>query len=95
MWHVYIARCADGTLYTGVAKDLAARIAAHNAGRGAKYTRPRLPVKLVYTEPVPDRSTAQRREHEIKHLSRVEKRALFARRRGPQVAPAGRGVTAP
>ena len=47
-WHVYIVRCADRTLYTGVAKDLPARIAAHNDGRGAKYTRPRLPVKLVY-----------------------------------------------
>src|SRR5918993_1187276 len=54
-WHVYIVRCADRTLYTGVAKDLPARIAAHNGGRGAKYTRQRLPVKLVYAEPALDR----------------------------------------
>jgi len=74
-------RCADRTLYTGVAKDLPARIRAHNAGRGAKYTRPRLPVKLVYSEKVRDRSAAQRREHEIKRLSRAAKRALSARSR--------------
>jgi putative endonuclease len=80
MWHVYIVRCADRTLYTGVAKDLPARVAAHNRGRGAKYTRARLPVKLVYQEHVEDRGTAQRREHEIKRLPRAAKRALFARR---------------
>jgi putative endonuclease len=80
-WHVYIVRCADRTLYTGVAKDLPARIAAHNGGRGAKYTRSRLPVKLVYSEAAMDRAAAQRREHEIKRLTRAAKRALFARRR--------------
>jgi putative endonuclease len=80
-WHVYIVRCADRTLYTGVAKDLQARIAAHNGGRGAKYTRSRLPVKLVYSEAAMDRAAAQRREHEIKGLTRAAKRALFARRR--------------
>ena len=80
-WHVYIVRCADSTLYTGVAKDLAARVAQHNAGRGAKYTRSRLPVKLVYREPVADRSVALRREHEIKRLPRQAKRALCAAQR--------------
>jgi len=60
---------------------LPARIAAHNAGRGAKYTRARLPVKLVYTEAADDRSAAQRREHEIKRLPRAAKRALFKSRR--------------
>ena len=76
MWYVYIVRCADRTLYTGVARDLAARLATHNAGRGAKYTRARLPVKLIYEEKVADRGAAQRREHAIKRLSRAEKRAL-------------------
>jgi putative endonuclease len=74
-------RCADRTLYTGVAKDLPARIRAHNAGRGAKYTRSRLPVKLVYSERVRDRSAALRREHAIKRMPRAAKRALFASRR--------------
>jgi predicted GIY-YIG superfamily endonuclease len=74
-------RCADGTLYTGVAKDLAARVAQHNAARGAKYTRSRLPVKLVYREPAADRSGALRREHEIKRLPRGAKRALCAAQR--------------
>ncbi len=81
MWYVYIVRCADRTLYTGVARDLSARLAAHNAGRGAKYTRARLPVKLIYQENVADRSAAQRREHAIKRLSRAEKRALVKTRR--------------
>jgi predicted GIY-YIG superfamily endonuclease len=81
---VYIVRCADRTLYTGVAKDLRARIRAHNDGRGAKYTRSRVPVRLVYSEAVADRGAALRREHEIKRLSRGEKRALFARRRRRQ-----------
>ena len=79
MWYVYIVRCADRTLYTGVARDLSARLAAHNAGRGAKYTRARLPVKLIYQETVENRSVAQRREHAIKRLSRAEKRALAKR----------------
>ncbi|HZL96775.1 MAG TPA: GIY-YIG nuclease family protein [Vicinamibacterales bacterium] len=81
MWYVYIVRCADHTLYTGVAKDLPARLAAHNAGRGAKYTRTRLPVQLVYQEEASDRSAAQRREHEIKRLPRAAKNALRQRRR--------------
>lgn len=75
-WHVYIVRCADRTLYTGVAKDLRARIAAHNDGRGAKYTRQRLPVKLVYSESAADRGAAQRRELEIKRMPRAAKHAL-------------------
>ena len=81
MWYVYIVRCADRTFYTGVARDLAARLAVHNAGRGAKYTRTRLPVKLIHQETAADRSAALRREHEIKRLSRTEKRALANRRR--------------
>lgn len=79
-WSVYIVRCADGTLYTGTAKDLDARIADHNAGRGAKYTRGRLPVTLVYTEPAADRAAAQRREHAIKRLPTPEKHGLASSR---------------
>ena len=91
-WHVYIVRCADRTLYTGVAKDLASRIAAHNDGRGAKYTRQRLPVKLVYSESALDRGAALRRELQIKGLTRAAKRALFARSRAraPRTRTSGR-----
>jgi len=81
-WHVYIVRCADGTLYTGIARDLAARLGEHNAGRGAKYTRGRLPVELVYSEPCDDRGAALRREHAIKRLPASGKRALVAATRG-------------
>lgn len=78
MWHVYIVRCADLTLYTGVTKNLAARLSAHNAGAGAKYTRGRLPVTLVYQESAADRGAAQRREREIKRLRPAAKRKLLA-----------------
>ena len=64
-----------------MARDVSARLAAHNEGRGAKYTRARLPVKLIYKETVADRSAALRREFAIKRLSRNEKRALAKRRR--------------
>ena len=75
-WHVYMVRCADGTLYTGIAKNLKARMELHNAGRGAKYTRSRLPVRLAYSERLDSRGAALRREVAIKGLSRSEKRAL-------------------
>lgn len=74
---VYILRCADGTLYTGCTNDLARRLRTHSAGKGAKYTRARLPVELVYTEPALDKSQALRREAAIKALSRGEKLALI------------------
>ena len=77
-WWVYVVRCADGTLYTGVARDPLARAGAHNAGRGARYTRGRRPVTLVFAEPAPDRSAAQRREAAIKRLPASAKRALVA-----------------
>jgi predicted GIY-YIG superfamily endonuclease len=76
-WQVYIVQCADGTLYTGIALDLPARVAAHNAGTGARYTRSRLPVQLVYREPQPDRSAASRREYQIKQLPLASKLALL------------------
>lgn len=73
---VYIVRCADGSLYTGWATDVALRLARHNAGRGAAYTRTRRPVALVYCEEVPDRSAALRREWAIKKLDRAQKARL-------------------
>jgi len=77
-WHVYIVRCADSTFYTGIARDLEARIVTHNAGTGARYTRGRGPVKLVYSECVADRPAALRRELAIKRLSRPAKGRLIA-----------------
>lgn len=78
MGYTYIVECADGSLYTGWTNDVEKRLAVHNAGKGAKYTRPRLPVKLVYIEQHPTKEMAQRREYEIKQLSRREKIALIA-----------------
>ena len=75
-WHVYVARCGDGTLYTGITTDPARREAAHNAGRGAGYTRARRPVRLVHLEPAADRSAALRRELAIKRLPRRLKEQL-------------------
>ncbi len=76
MYYVYMVRCADQTLYTGWTNDLARRLAAHNSGRGAKYTRSRRPVQLVYAEVCPDKSAALRREWQIKHLPAKRKRQL-------------------
>jgi len=75
-WNVYMVRCADGTLYTGVTKDVAARVAVHNSGKGAKYTRARLPVRLVHEEGGYARGEALSREWAIKRLSRGEKLVL-------------------
>ena len=77
-WFVYLARCGDGSLYTGVTTDPAARERAHNAGRGAAYTRSRLPVSLVHFEPAAGRGAALRRELAIKRLTRKEKEAMVA-----------------
>ncbi|RDH90450.1 MAG: hypothetical protein DIZ77_13425 [endosymbiont of Seepiophila jonesi] len=76
LWHVYILKCCDGTLYTGIAKDVAARVEKHNSGQGAKYTRGRLPVELLYTEAVGPRGDALRREMEIKRMSAANKNKL-------------------
>jgi len=77
-WFVYIVRCSDNTLYTGVARDLAKRLQQHNHGRdGAKYTRARRPVTLVYQEHAANRSEAQQREYAIKQLSAAQKRRLI------------------
>ena len=77
MYEVYIVECADGTLYTGIARDAERRLAVHNRGQGAKYTRSRLPVVLRYRERQPDKSAALRREMAIKKLSREAKLALI------------------
>ena len=77
-WMVYILECTDQTLYTGITTDLTRRLAEHNAGRGAKYTKGRAPLKLVYSEACADRSTALRRERQIKALDRGSKMALIA-----------------
>lgn len=76
-YFVYILRCADGTLYTGITDCLERRLAAHNSGKGAKYTRGRGPVELLYQEACPDKSAALRRELQIKKLRRSEKRTLI------------------
>ena len=76
MAFVYIVECADGTLYTGWAFDAHARVKTHNAGRGSIYCRNRRPVRLVYSEEVPTRSDAQRRERVIKRMSRAKKLEL-------------------
>ncbi len=70
---VYLLRCADGTLYTGVTTDVEARLRTHNAGRGARYTAGRRPVRVVYVEPCGSRSAALKREHAIKRLPRARK----------------------
>jgi predicted GIY-YIG superfamily endonuclease len=78
MYFVYIVRCADGSLYTGYARDADERVAVHNAGKGAKYTASRLPVALVYREPCASRGAALTREYQIKSWSRPRKEALVA-----------------
>ena len=78
-WKVYILRCGDGSLYTGVTTDVTARLEMHRSGRGAKYTRSRLPLELVYTEDCPNKVTAFQREWQIKHLTREEKLKLLVK----------------
>lgn len=84
-WFVYLLRCAGGTLYAGITNDLERRLQAHRAGRGARYTRGRLPLELVYREQAPSRGAATRREREIKRLTRRQKLILVASQR-PTVA---------
>ncbi|HWR28552.1 MAG TPA: GIY-YIG nuclease family protein [Negativicutes bacterium] len=75
--YVYMVECADGTYYTGWTNDVANRIAAHNAGTGARYTRSRGPVRLVYQEEFEDKQAAQRREWAIKKLTRTQKTQMI------------------
>jgi len=76
--YVYIVRCSDDSLYIGTARDIAARLAQHDTGKGAKYTRSRGPVKLVWQEGPMTVSRALRREHQLKQLTRPQKFALIA-----------------
>ncbi len=80
-WFVYIARCADGTLYTGIARDVAARIAAHNEGRGARYTRGRGPLVVLATRRCRTQGNALRLELALKRLARDEKLEVATSRR--------------
>lgn len=75
-WHVYLVACADGTLYCGVTNDLARRVAAHDAGTGARYTRGRGPVRLVWSEAAGTKGAALRRERAVKRLPRTRKLRL-------------------
>lgn len=81
MWYLYILRCGDGTLYTGITTDVSRRLEAHRQGRGAKYTRGRGPLELAYQEACGTHSDALRREAAVKRLSRAEKEQLVRERR--------------
>ena len=76
-WYLYILRCADGTLYTGITTDVEARLETHRSGKGAKYTRGRTPLELVYREECEDHSQALKRELAVKAMSREEKQKLI------------------
>ena len=77
MWIVYILRCGDNSLYTGITQDIEKRIKSHQKGSGAKYTKGRGPFRLVYFETYPNRSLASQREYALKKLSKEKKRRLF------------------
>ena len=78
IWHIYMVRCSDGTLYTGITNDLKKRIEAHNSAKdGARYTRSRRPVKLVYSEQVESKSAAAKLEYQLKKLPRLKKIRLI------------------
>ena len=85
MWYVYIVRCSDNSLYTGIARDVAARVAQHNSGQGAKYTRGRGPVELLHQEQAPDRAAALRREAQIKRMTPAGKHRLIAAASGKRL----------
>ena len=82
-WFVYMLRCGDGSLYTGSTDNVARRLAVHQSGKGAKYTRSRLPVELAYQEELPDKSSALRREAAIKKLTRQQKLEMTAKKERP------------
>lgn len=78
-WYVYMLRCKDGSLYTGITNDVPARLEAHRSGKGAKYTRGRGPLALVHTEQCADKSEALKRERAIKAMTREQKLQLIAK----------------
>jgi predicted GIY-YIG superfamily endonuclease len=79
-WYLYMVKCSDGTLYTGITNDLHRRLSEHNNGTASRYTRSRLPVRLVYREPCRNKSSALKKECQIKSLSREEKEAYIKSR---------------
>lgn len=81
-WFVYILRCADGTLYTGATDNVTRRVEVHNSGKGAKYTRSRIPVEVVYTEECESYSAALKREYIIKQMTRQQKTKLIQKTGG-------------
>jgi putative endonuclease len=82
MYYLYILRCLDGTLYTGIALDVARRVAEHNSPNlGAKYTRSRRPVRLLYTQPFESRAKATSEEYRVKQLTRAQKLALVKKKK--------------
>lgn len=86
MYYVYMVLCADNTLYTGITTELARRVEEHNSSdKGAKYTKSRRPVKLVYSEVTQTRSSASKKEYEIKHYSRKKKLALIENTKGLEI----------
>ncbi len=76
-WYIYILKCKDASLYTGITTDIERRVKEHNAGKGSKIVRAKLPAKLVYSEKAKDRSQASKREYEIKQMSREDKLVLI------------------
>lgn len=90
-WFLYMIECRDGSIYTGVTVDVAARYAAHARGQGARYTRTHPPVRIIFSEEYPDRSTALKAEHRVKRLSADAKRALAAA--APPTAPGAAPAT--
>ena len=93
-WRVYMLRCCDGSLYTGATNDLQGRLRRHAAGQGARYTRSRLPLTLVYAEAAKGRGMALRREAALKRLTRAEKLAIVGRRSGTVKGVRRRGIIA-
>jgi putative endonuclease len=90
-WHVYIIRCADDTLYTGISNDVEARIQAHNQGKGAKYTQGRGPVLLLATWTYPNKSQASKAEYALKKMSRSQKLLLISGGLKPGTHTSGSG----
>lgn len=86
-WRVYLIECVDGSIYTGIAVDVAARYAAHACGKGARYTRSHPPARLLGSVEYPDRSSALKAEYRIKQLTAAEKRSLAAALAGTENAP--------
>lgn len=78
IWHLYILECGDGTLYTGITDDVQRRLAQHSSGRGAKYTRGRGPLRLVYSEECGTRAEASRREYAVHRMTREQKLNLIS-----------------